>query len=478
MPLHSALSSDTQDASSSAAVAVAMVNIQPTEVKVMTHMPLGYRSTYVGYGHVNPVLAVRAATTQEAQQVQQAQQAQASESLLVVENDKKTIVVAVIDSGMNHEVLESADSSLNIWRNSKEIPGNNIDDDDNGSVDDEYGWNFANANNNVVDDDPKSHGTHVAGIVAGLSNNTDVGMKFKGSIMVVKVLQPKVSSTEPTHYTQVVLGRYRKYADAIRYAVDNGAKVINLSIDLKKTNVPYFIKEALDYAELKQVVVIVAAGNDSDAKPTLLAQVPTVLAVGSTNAEKQMSKFSNKAGAISNYVLAHGESVKSIVGKKAYDLTQGVQSGTSMAAPAVANLVAGMLETANLTPAQVRHIIMSTSQRLPYVPSLRHSDETYLDSMPSTLTNTEKHLRLLRIKCSFADQQEQSTCLDYGLKNLKGGHFVKAHSTNAEALYNYGYNYGYSKLAFGMCHLITYAANCVLNSTARVMRKQATSKKN
>ncbi|HYX15073.1 MAG TPA: S8 family serine peptidase, partial [Nostoc sp.] len=78
----------------------------------------------------------------------------------------KGIVVAVIDTGVdyNHEDLKN-----NIWTNTKEVAGNGIDDDSNGYIDDNYGWNFSDKNNNTLDNN--GHGTHVSGTIAGENNN-------------------------------------------------------------------------------------------------------------------------------------------------------------------------------------------------------------------------------------------------------------------------------------------------------------------
>ncbi|MBN3923082.1 S8 family serine peptidase, partial [Nostoc sp. NMS4] len=156
----------------------------------------------------------------------------------------KGVVVAVVDTGVdyNHEDLKN-----NIWTNSKEIPGNGIDDDGNGYVDDNYGWNFADNNNNTLDDN--SHGTHVSGTIAGENNNYGVtGIAYDAKIMPVKVLDSSGS------------GSYSSIAKGIRYAVDNGANVINLSLGGGSSN--RTLQSAIDYASSKGVIVVMAAGND------------------------------------------------------------------------------------------------------------------------------------------------------------------------------------------------------------------------
>lgn len=184
------------------------------------------------------------------------------------------VVVAVIDNGFDsgHPDLRN-----NLWINKDEIPGNKIDDDKNGYVDDVEGWNFAmedangdgeiddkelKGNNNprpVVDglsEEEKeanvfSHGTVVAGIIGAVGNNgrDGAGINWAAKLMNVKVLDNSG------------IGFLDNMPEAIRYAVDNGAHVINISIvgGLQLDE----LDEALEYAYNKGVFVVVASGNDS-----------------------------------------------------------------------------------------------------------------------------------------------------------------------------------------------------------------------
>jgi len=123
------------------------------------------------------------------------------------------VVVAVIDSGVAYG---HRDLSQNIWTNSAEIPNNGRDDDGNGFVDDSQGWDFVQDNNQPRDGN--GHGTHISGIIAGVHNEFGVwGIAPEAKIMPVRVLDQNGS------------GNQRDVAKGIRYAVQNGADVINLS---------------------------------------------------------------------------------------------------------------------------------------------------------------------------------------------------------------------------------------------------------
>jgi subtilisin len=255
----------------------------------------------------------------------------------------KGVVVAVVDTGVdyNHEDLKN-----NIWTNTKEIAGNSIDDDGNGYIDDVYGWNFANNNNNTQDNN--GHGTHISGTIAGENNNYGVtGVAYDAKIMPVKALNESGS------------GSSSSIVNGIRYAVDNGANVINLSLGSNYSN--RTLKSAVEYASSKGVIVVMAAGNDGDSSPDYPARYANKsgIAVGAVDRNNKMPDFSNRSGENEiSYVTAPGVDIYSSVPGNQY----GIHSGTSMATPHVAGVIALMLSAnPNLTDAQVRQIVTETA---------------------------------------------------------------------------------------------------------------------
>ena len=138
-------------------------------------------------------------------------------------NSSPEIVVAVIDDGVDYE---HEDLKNNIWINSGEIPGNNEDDDGNKYKDDVRGWDFINNHNDPMPSKVKrenqtyinDHGTHVAGIIGAEGNNNIgiTGMSWNVKLMPLRVLGNG--------------GLDEHIYDAIRYAADNGANIINLSL--------------------------------------------------------------------------------------------------------------------------------------------------------------------------------------------------------------------------------------------------------
>jgi subtilisin family serine protease len=255
----------------------------------------------------------------------------------------KGVVVAVVDTGVdyNHEDLKN-----NIWTNANEIAGNGIDDDGNGYIDDNYGWNFSEKNNNTLD--KHGHGTHVSGTIAGENNNSGVtGIAYDSKIMPVKVLNDSGS------------GSYSSISKGIRYAVDNGANVINLSLGGGSANST--LESAINYASSKGVIVVMAAGNDGESSPDYPARYASKsgIAVGAVDSNNNMADFSNRSGTNEiSYVTAPGVKVYSSVPNNQYD----TYSGTSMATPHVAGIVALMLSAnSSLTDSQVREIVTETA---------------------------------------------------------------------------------------------------------------------
>ena len=275
------------------------------------------------------------------------------------------VVVAVLDTGVDYN---HSDLSANIFTNSGEIAGDGIDNDNNGYIDDFYGWNFDSNNNNTLD--VHSHGTHVAGTIAALNNGFGVtGIAHNAQIMPVKVLGDDGS------------GSYESVANGIRYAADNGAQVINMSLGGDTDN--SLLRSAVEYAASKGVIVVMAAGNDGDS--TTMGHYPAAyatdwgIAVGAVDQNSSMAYFSNRSGIFPlTYVTAPGVSVYSTVPNNSYDS----KSGTSMATPHVAGVVALMLSAnPELTESEVYEILTSTAES-------NYPDSTSLTSQSFTATES------------------------------------------------------------------------------------------
>ncbi|MEP6901956.1 MAG: S8 family peptidase [Actinomycetota bacterium] len=361
----------------------------------------------------------------------------------------KTVIVAVIDNGVeiDHEDLKNS-----IWTNTKEIPGNGIDDDHNGYVDDIHGWNFRGTKDGTIIENEQSgatqiyaawknkydnaifrrlsvnerkefdiytkakkayleklseskdsndlkfaynvkydsselikgdskninaryygspliklspnlsHGTHVAGIIAAERNN-QIGID---GIADNVLIMPIVASTA------VGDERDKDVANAIRYAVNNGAKVINISFS--KTFSPYKkqVDEAIRYAEKNKILIVHCAGNDGvDVDSAENYHYPVAIYENGRKAANFITVGWSRP--LFNYRLAHpssgygkknvdlfapGSDIFSTVPNNGYDF----KSGSSMSVPCVSGVVALLLSYfPTLSTAQVREIILRTS---------------------------------------------------------------------------------------------------------------------
>ena len=260
------------------------------------------------------------------------------------------VVVAVIDSGTR---LDHPDLAPNIWVNFREVPGNGVDDDGNGYVDDVHGVDLTTSSAAQDLSDSNGHGTHVAGTIAAAANGRGVvGVAYRARIMTVKVLAADGSGT-----TSAV-------AEGVRYAAANGARIINMSLGGDQPDER--VKAAIDVAAAANVLVICSAGNsgrDIDAQPSYPVSfaAPNLIGVAATvpEAGKDLGGFSNY-GRTTVQLAAPGEEVLSTTNDGGY----GFKTGTSMAAPHVAGVAALMAGVApNLSAAELRAQLLQNASR-------------------------------------------------------------------------------------------------------------------
>lgn len=272
----------------------------------------------------------------------------------------KKIIVAVIDTGVDYT---HDDLRPNLWRNPNEIPGNNLDDDKNGYVDDIIGWDFVSDDNKPFDFavDPlklistggnPGHGTHCAGNVAARGGN---GIGISGVSPHTEIMSLRFLSESGGGTTS---GAIR----AIRYAVDKGAHILSNSWgsegeDPQAGEENRALREVITYAESKDVIFVAAAGNghkgkgydnDNDPRPGYPASYPNdnIISVTAIDVNDQLGGFANW-GVRSVDIAAPGLNVYSTtVGNKYSDKVIDLASisvdwdGTSMATPHVAGALA------------------------------------------------------------------------------------------------------------------------------------------
>ena len=306
-------------------------------------------------------------------------------------------MVGHFDTGVNYNHVDLAD---HVWVNSAEIPGNMLDDDSNGYVDDYYGYDFANTDSDPVDDN--GHGTHTAGTVAGDGTaGRNTGVAPDARIMSLKVLDYWGSGAEFDVW------------EAMQYAVDMGADVLTFSIGWLYYYGPDRAtwRASFDGVRAAGVCAAVAAGNEGeywmlpwwypppenlrtpgDVPPpwlhpdqTLTGGLSGVVSVGATDSSDILADFSSigpvawdsiapyldypynpEMGLLDPDVSAPGVEVTSLRHTSNTGYVGGSSwSGTSMACPHVAGLMALMLsKNPTLNPAQVDSIIELTALEL------------------------------------------------------------------------------------------------------------------
>ncbi len=192
-----------------------------------------------------------------------------------IERGSEEVIVAILDSGIKDDHPDIRDR---IWINKNEIPGNGIDDDNNGYVDDYKGWDFAYDDRRP--EDGFGHGTNIATVIGA---STDNAIGFAGIDRYCRLMNCKNLNADNT-------GEYSWWSESIKYAVDNGAKIINMSEG--GDDYSRVLETAVNYALESDVMVNAAMMNKGDGRDYYPASLNGVFAVGATDTDdKRCKKF-------------------------------------------------------------------------------------------------------------------------------------------------------------------------------------------
>ena len=231
-----------------------------------------------------------------------------------------------------------------------EIVGDNYDN-----------YNEKHYGNNHYEGPDASHGTHVSGIIAGLPHGNEAQYGVAHKVAKIMTVRAVPDGDE----------RDKDVANAIRYAVDNGAKILNMSFGKAVSPGKKYVWDAMKYAEKKGVLLVKAAGNDnqnigeneyfptnfmkqSDEKPFVSNMI--VVGASTNNSQNLRARFSNYNGKMVD-VFAPGQEIYSTVPDAKYEYLQ----GTSMASPVVAGAAAVLWAyMPSLTPQQIKEALVKT----------------------------------------------------------------------------------------------------------------------
>ena len=282
---------------------------------------------------------------------------------------RRETIVAIIDTGVDyrHEDLQNV-----LWVNKGEIPGNGIDDDNNGYVDDVNGWNFYDDNNVIYNGKDDAHGTHIAGTIVANNNTKGVAGIAGNSTVKIMVLKALGGDDESGSTSGII--------EAIKYAESMGATICNFSFGTDKPD--RYLEEAIRDSEM---LFVVAAGNGDentgigyniDTRPIYPAsyRYNNIITVANLQADGNLHTSSNYSN---NHVdlAAPGARILSTIDTASFNAgyasgkmssPYAYMTGTSMAAPYVVGTAALLYsDFPGITISQVRQSILGGVKVLP-----------------------------------------------------------------------------------------------------------------
>lgn len=288
------------------------------------------------------------------------------------------VTIAIVDDAV---LLSHQDLAPNLWVNPGEIPGNNIDDDGNGYVDDINGYDVADGDNDpsppgTATNSNFTHGTHVAGI-SGAATDNGMGIASIGFDIRLMAVKSKTSASSG--------GSLQAPYAGVQYAIAAGADVINMSWGGSASSATY--QAIFDLAYQNGIVCIAAAGNSNTSAPMYPASYNNVISVGATEPGDAKASFSNFGATVD--VMAPGDGIFSTLAGS--NNSYGNLSGTSMASPLVAGLAGLMLSfDPTLSPDDLETCLLSTCDNIDV------QNPNYLGQIGAGRINAYEALRCLK----------------------------------------------------------------------------------
>jgi len=312
----------------------------------------------------------------------------------LIGRQSREVIVAVIDTGVD---INHPDLTENIWINQGEIPGDGIDNDNNGYIDDVYGWDFYNNDATVChyrdakdsgkkladSKDNDSHGTHVAGIIGAVENN-NIGIAGAASNIKIKIMPLKINGGPDGD------GKISSAIEAIKYATMMGADICNLSWGTDE-----YIEGLEEAMRESDMLFIAAAGNDglnNDKTPIYPAnlKLDNLITVTFIDSSGKLTDRSNYGPSTVDLAAPGTDILSTIVGGYAS------MTGSSMAAPQVA-AIAALLYSYNdkVYPSNIKELILNNIKVIPGLkgymryPGIPSAYNLLLAAQKDLLTDTE-----------------------------------------------------------------------------------------